>query len=440
MGSSAEDLKGSVTPVRRARPDVSVVIPYFDDHTRLTLLLRALSQQRCNVSFDVVVADDGSPEPPTIPPGLGFVCTVVRQPDRGFRAAAARNLGAERCAGELLLFLDGDTMPASGYVQAMADRLRSIADGHGALVLGRRRHADLSSVGDDAVLAFLRDETPADAKRHLAEPADIQLLGDPEWLLDGYARTDGLRTATDEDFRLVISAVLGVDRTLWRVTGGFDESFVGYGGEDWDFGWRAWLAGARWWYEPSAVAWHDGPDAAGRGTDVSAKNAECLRLAETIPLPSVRGTGLVLEVPDIVVRYLGPVTGTAADAAAVACVSGLLAKTDAAVWFPYCAAESDLPPLLGRDPRVHGGDVPPAILARARFQVWVDNPVRLSGSLAMYCTLGEWDVPGLRIRHTRAISRGAPVPIGMSAAASLTPPAVQPIPVDVSLERWWAGW
>ena len=189
MGSSAEDLKGSVTPVRRARPDVSVVIPYFDDHTRLTLLLRALSQQRCDVSFDVVVADDGSPEPPTIPPGLGFVCTVVRQPDKGFRAAAARNLGAERCAGELLLFLDGDTMPASGYVQAMADRLRSIADGHGALVLGRRRHADLSSVGDDAVLAFLRDETPADAKRHLAESGGYPTARRPA-MAAGWVRQD----------------------------------------------------------------------------------------------------------------------------------------------------------------------------------------------------------------------------------------------------------
>ena len=423
-----------------ACPEVSVVIPYFDDQSRLTLLLQALSQQQGDVSFEVIVADDGSPEAPVIPPVMRFACTVVRQSDNGFRAAAARNLGAGRAAGELLLFLDQDTLPSAGYVQAMTDRLRSIEDGHGALVLGRRRHADFSAVGHDDVLAFLRDAAERDNPSQDTDQSEIRLLSDPQWLLDGYARTDGLRAATDEDFRLVISAVLGVDRKLWQAISGFDESFVGYGGEDWDFGWRAWLAGADWSYQPDAVAWHDGPDAAGRGSDVAtrnaAKNAECLRLAETIPLPSVRGTGLVLDHPEFVIRYLGPITGTVADAAVIACIGGLLAATDAAVWFPYCAVESDLPPLLRRDPRVHCGDVPRAIAARARHQVWVETPVRLAVPLAQ-CASGEWEVPGLRIRHTRAMRRSIPTHV---AAEALTIAAVQSIPADISLERWWAGW
>ena len=428
-----------------ARPEVSVVIPYFDDQVRLTLLLLALDQQHGDGAFEVLIADDGSPEPPSIPLGLHFACTVVRQPDNGFRAAAARNLGAGRAAGELLLFLDGDTLPAAGYVQAMTDALRSIADGHGALVLGRRRHADLSAVGQDAVLAFLRGAGEVgNGGQHNPARSEIRLLDDPQWLLDGYARTDGLRAATDEDFRLVISAVLGVDRRLWDATGGFDESFVGYGGEDWDFGWRAWLAGADWSYQPAGVAWHDGPDAAGRESDTvarnAAKNAECLRLAETIPLPSVRGTGLVLEYPETVIRYLGPVTGTVADAAVIACVGGLMARTDAAVWFPRCATESELPPVLRRDPRVHAGDIPPPVMARARYQVEVAHPVRLTSPLGQAFAAGEWDVPGLRIRHTRAVNRKAPPPLGLPAATSMTVPAVQPIPADVSLERWWAGW
>lgn len=420
-------------------PDVSVVIPYFDDQTRLTLLLRALSQQQGDVSIEVLVADDGSPEPPTIPPGLHYACSVVRQPDKGFRAAAARNLGAAHSTGQLLLFLDGDTLPTSTYVKAMAERLRSVGDSVGALVLGRRRHADLSAVGPDAVLAFLRGEVQPEIEGAV-EPSDIRVLGEPQWLPDGYARTNHLRTATDEDFRLVISAVLGVDRKLWLATGGFDESFVGYGGEDWDFGWRAWLAGADFSYESAAVAWHDGPDAAGRGNDVAAKNAECLRLAQTIALPSVRGAGLILGFPAIVIRYLGPTTGTVADAAVVACVGALLSTTDAAVWFPHCASDSELPPLLGRDPRVHSGDVPTPMTAHARYQVDVRSPVLLAIPLDSYCALGESDVPGLRIRHTRAIHRRVPPPVGPPTEESGTVPAVQAIPPELSLERWWAGW
>ncbi|MET0865305.1 MAG: glycosyltransferase [Nakamurella sp.] len=413
-------------------PDVSVVIPYFDDQPRLTLLLLALRQQVVGISFDVVIADDGSPVAPVVPAGLGFHCTVVRQQDHGFRAAAARNLGAQAATGRLLLFLDGDTVPAAGYLGAMADTLHEVDDGHGALVVGRRRHADLTAAGEAAALAFLRAESAAGTDA-------IRLLPDPQWLLDGYARTDNLRSAADEDFRLVISAVLGVDRRLWNAIGGFDDSFVGYGGEDWDLAWRAWLAGADFAYQPAAVAWHDGPDAAGRQADPAiaraVKNAESLRLAQTVALPSVRGAGLVLAQPEIAVRYLGSTTGTADDAAVVACVAGLLAGSDAAVWFPGCPSAASLPPLLRDDPRVHPGDIPAPVVGRSRFQVWVERPLTLPGSLQSACETGECNFPGmLRIRRTRSLNRAESA---TDASEGLVP---QALPLDISLERWWAGW
>ena len=84
--------------------------------------------------------------------------------------------------------------------------------------------------------------------------------------------------------------------------------------------------------------------------------------------------------------------------------------------------------------------VPLPVMARARYQVEVAHPVRLTSPLGQACAAGEWDGPGLRIRHTRAVNRKAPPPLGLPAATSMTVPAVQPIPADVSLERWWAGW
>ncbi|WP_395727434.1 glycosyltransferase family 2 protein [Nakamurella sp.] len=429
--------------------EVSVIVPYYDDQTRLTLLLAALAQQRGGVRFEVVIADDGSPIPPTIPDDLSFACRVVRQPNAGFRAAAARNLGVTRARADLLLFLDGDTLPTAGYLRSMVDRLRTIDDGHGSLVVGRRRHADLRSIEPAQVLRFLRQD-PATA--FPAGPAGLRILDDPAWLHRGYARTDHLASAGEEDFRLVISAVLGLDRRLWQATGGFDGSFVGYGGEDWDLGWRSWLAGARMAHEPRAVAWHDGPDAAGRGTDPTVKNAESLRLARTVPLPSVRGPGLVLDQPDIVVRYAGPTTGTSADAAVVACVTGLLADVDAAVWFPRCAdlgsaggadrsSGSALPPLLTGDPRVHAGDVPTEIARRARHLVTVHRPLQLAAPLDRCCAAGEWERAGwLQIRRTRALNRNEPAPAGIPADPGWSAPPIRPIPDDVSLERWWAGW
>ncbi|MGS0684426.1 glycosyltransferase family 2 protein [Nakamurella sp. GG22] len=422
-------------PMNKGRPDVSVVIPYFDDQARLTLLLRSLQQQEGDVRFDVVVADDGSPEPPVIPTDLGYDCTVVTQPDEGFRAAAARNLGAEAASGEFLVFLDGDTFPTSRYLSSITGQLRESDEGHGVVVVGRRRHADLRAADEAVVLAFLRGDCAPDC---------ITLLEEPTWLLDGYARTDDLRSAGDEDFRLIISAVLAVDRRVWTATGGFDPDFVGYGGEDWDFGWRAWLSGAEFSYQADAVAWHDGPDAGGRGADPVTKNTESLRLAQKIALPSTRGTGLILRQPEIVIRYIGATVGTAADAAVVACVAGLLDGSDAAVWFEGCSTDptspAPLPPLLCDDPRVHQGDVPSQILDRARFQVWVERPVRLTAPLHRFCDLGDWAIPGkIRGRRTRSIRRNDLKPQGFPAGP-VEEFVAHAISDDVSLERWWGDW
>ena len=85
-------------------PDVSVVIPHYNDPASLERVVHAVRAQDYAGAVEIVVADDGSAEPPAID-GV----RVVRQADEGFRAAAARNLGAAAATGEVLAFLDADT-------------------------------------------------------------------------------------------------------------------------------------------------------------------------------------------------------------------------------------------------------------------------------------------------------------------------------------------
>lgn len=409
-------------------PDVSVVIPYYDDPPGLRVLLAALDQQHGAPDFEVVIADDGSPTAPEVPTDLRYRCTVVRQPDLGFRAAAARNLGAAASTGKILVFLDADTLPTAGYLAAVAAAVPQTDTGHGALVVGRRRHLDRGDATDEQLLAMLR-------RPDLDPTAPLTVLDDPAWLIDGYRRTADLTRSGDEDFRLVISAVLAVDRRLWTRLGGFDETFIGYGGEDWDLAWRAWTAGADRRYVPAALAWHDGPDAAGRGIDVRDKNVESLRLAATIPLPSTRGHGPIHRIPAVVVRYLGDTTGTAEDAAVVVAVAEWLHSTDAAVWFPGCRDRTTLPPLLRSDPRVHPGDCPADITARAFRFVELHRPFRLPVPAAEF-SAEDREVPGwCRVQHARAHHRGQAT-VQRSAAET----GLQPIPADLSLEREWGGW
>ncbi len=251
------------------RPRIGVVVVHFEQPAQLARTLAALAVQTLP-PVDVVVADDGSATLPVV--GRPDVpVRVVSQPDRGFRAAAARNLGARHVEGEVLVFLDADTAPEPRFLEELTRRVAVCPD---VLAVGRRRHAD---------------------------PVTGRELPEPAWLRDAYAASRDLLDADGRSFRFVISAVLACRRSLFDDLGGFDERFVGYGGEDWDLAYRAWNAGAVLVHERGAVAWHDGPDWAGRPDEQDRKALEAARLAELIPEPHTRGAAAPGPVWDVLV-------------------------------------------------------------------------------------------------------------------------------------------
>jgi GT2 family glycosyltransferase len=263
-------------------PAVSVIVAHYEQQPELDRTLAALARQDHPAALlEIVVVDDGSAEPPRVPHGV----TLVVQQDRGFRLAAARNAGAAVATGDVLCFLDADTAPEPGYIRALT-RLPALAPD--VLAVGRRRHAALDGV-------------PLDAD--LVEVAPSRELTEPAWLADAYSASRNLLDADDRSYRFVIGAVVACSTALFRATGGFDETFDQYGGEDWEWAYRAWLAGAVLAHVPDAVAWHDGPQWAGRPEARHAtKNAEALRLANRIPVPGSAPRGLPGEAADIVVE------------------------------------------------------------------------------------------------------------------------------------------
>ncbi|MFD1715349.1 glycosyltransferase family 2 protein [Amnibacterium flavum] len=270
------DLLDGIDPVEA--PKVSVVVVHFEQHDQLRRTLAALARQTL-VPHQVIVVDDGSAEPPVVPSGV----ELIVQEDLGFRLAAARNAGVRAATGEVVVFLDADTAPEPAYLERMS-RLPALTGD--TVAVGRRRHADLSGLGPDEPI-------------ELAERAE---LDEPEWLRSAYRRSRNLLDADDRSYRYLIGAVLACSRDFVDEVGGFDESLIGYGGEDWDWAYRAWLAGAVFAHVPDAVAWHDGPDFAGRESSDAGdqKTRETLRLAERIPVPGSRARGLRSVAADIV--------------------------------------------------------------------------------------------------------------------------------------------
>ena len=76
----------AATEVARA----AVVVPYFEQPESLRRMYAALAHLD-PARFEVVVADDGSPVPPPVPPpGYPLRTTIRHQDDRGCRPGAAR--------------------------------------------------------------------------------------------------------------------------------------------------------------------------------------------------------------------------------------------------------------------------------------------------------------------------------------------------------------
>jgi glycosyltransferase involved in cell wall biosynthesis len=93
-----------------------VIVRTRDEADRLRLTLESLARQ--SVAAEVVVVNDGSRDhtaAAVAASGLG--CTYV-QHERALGRAAAANAGAARARGDVLIFLDGDTLAAPGLVAA----------------------------------------------------------------------------------------------------------------------------------------------------------------------------------------------------------------------------------------------------------------------------------------------------------------------------------
>jgi GT2 family glycosyltransferase len=361
------DLVGDTSPT----PSVSVVIPYYNQPHQLALVLEALAAQSYPVEkMEVVIADDGSAESPEVDRWRSqLAVTVVTQEDKGFRAAAARNLGASSSTGSVLCFLDADTVPTIDYVRRAVRLPASAPD---TLVVGRRKHADLSEITEGSVVTWLA------ANSHLERTHSSE----PQWLVDAYERTGNLLEPGWDGYKYMISAVMTCSRDLFEDIGGFDESFVGYGGEDWELANRAFMMGAVFVHESAAVAWHDGPDWADRAVPdrLSQKNAEALALVPLITDPAARSSGLLYAIPDVVVVLS---TDSHTPASLIQTVSSALRDVDAAVWLTGDRADVLYRELGVQDSRIRVGSPDRETVSRCRYVVEVVGRVVFSaGSIS----------------------------------------------------------
>ena len=215
---TGSDVPASVLTLVRGRVD------------RLRHLMHGLARQ--SVAPRELVIAWMQPERAADLPDPGCPVRHCHVPGEPMPLAAARNRAAEAASGDLLVFLDVDCIPSPGLVAAYAEAAK-IERG---LFLGEVLYLP-PGVTDPAALDRL-------GRVHPARPPV------PE---------SGLRREPDAGQLWGLSFALPAE--AWRVVGGMDEAYVGYGGEETDLAARLaesglptfWVAGARAYHQHHPV-------------------------------------------------------------------------------------------------------------------------------------------------------------------------------------------
>jgi glycosyltransferase involved in cell wall biosynthesis len=108
-----------------SKPQVSVIIPHFNDLEGLQTCLQLLENQTLDRrQFEVIVADNNSSVGiEAVQLAVGHLATVIPAPEQG--AAAARNIGVAAAQADILAFIDSDCQPAADWLE---QGLKAIAE------------------------------------------------------------------------------------------------------------------------------------------------------------------------------------------------------------------------------------------------------------------------------------------------------------------------
>ncbi|MDA0716205.1 MAG: glycosyltransferase, partial [archaeon] len=248
---------------------VSVVIPVYNRKEILGKTLAGILHQTYPLELiEVIIADDGSSDHPEELIEIFepfFDIRYVRQDDLGYRLSAVRNLGVKNSKNEHIIILDCDMLPMPDLVSSMMKWLH-ISDK--IILIGHRRFV---STDGFSIEQCITDIEPILNLPDINSENQIVTSGSNgitiDWREKIYDETNQLKNAGRHVFRTFCGGNVGFSISAWNEIGIFDEDFNHWGGEDTEFGFRAYNKG--YWFIPvkEALALHQEPPGGENETD-----------------------------------------------------------------------------------------------------------------------------------------------------------------------------
>lgn len=135
-------------------PDISVVVPHYNDLEGLDHCLAALGRQTLpRDRYEVIVSDNMSAiGAEAIKAAIAGRARLVIATERG--AGPARNAGATQARGSILAFTDSDCVPAPGWLAAGEAALARGDLVGGAMTVGTKEHPLTGAEAFEHVFAF----------------------------------------------------------------------------------------------------------------------------------------------------------------------------------------------------------------------------------------------------------------------------------------------
>ncbi len=263
-----------VSPQPLPLPRFSIIIPLFNRVLFTTICVRALTAvaDRWDET-EVILVDNGSTdETPPFLATLDFPFRTLRNAsNEGF--ARACNQGAAAARGHYLIFLNNDTIPQPGWLDALA---QAITGPREPTIVGAR-------------LLFPDDTIQHGGIGFNTQYEPIQLnYGEPA---NGAAQVSRVVPA-------VTGACLMVERERFLASGGFDEAYRN-GFEDLDFCCRIRQEGGTVWFEAKSVLYHfeSASDGRYRSDVANAERFQSRWAAWLATDPLVRETAIATQMP-----------------------------------------------------------------------------------------------------------------------------------------------
>jgi glycosyltransferase involved in cell wall biosynthesis len=242
---------------------ISIIICFYKRLDYLKYCIDSFRNQAMDFN-ELIIADDGSDDPVVskikeIRSGYNFPIIHAWHPRDGSRRAACRNNGIRHASGDYLIFLDTDFLVLPDFVKTHKKLAKS-----GSFVAGSCKYLDeqqtkviLSAKISDAILESTYQRIPEDQiiKQH---HEFIKLNVFRQFRIPGaFPKFGGHFSAYKEDIEHI---------------NGYDENFVGWGGEDIDVSIRMSKAGFKGcsairdaralhlWHLKDVVHWKEGPN------------------------------------------------------------------------------------------------------------------------------------------------------------------------------------